>query len=123
MAVRKVVVIVLSVLMVSGIAFADMTYSVKDGKAVIVDTLADQPVQARGQNGQIVNLPAKDSITRTYDPISKADASVQIIQLTEQKNKDTVAYNKKIANINGQIDLLRAIVAELPDEVEEVIGE
>jgi hypothetical protein len=106
--------------MVASVAFG-ATFEVKDGKAVITETSLGQPVPMQGQDGKTFNVPgAKRNITTTFE-ITKEEAQMQIIQLTQQRLKVTAQLNEMIKNIDANIKMLKDIDTALPEvKVDEV---
>jgi len=117
---KKLALVLLAIIVMASTAQAAMTFEVKDNKAVIKNTLTNQAVSAMGQNGQAIKVPAKQDVTVTYDPITKEQAQMQVIQLTTQRAQVVARNNAQLKDIDDQIKLFKdidvALVATIPEE-------
>ena len=109
----KKLMLVLLMVTFCGVVFADSTYKIDSGKAVITETMTDVPVTAMGPNNQQIKIPATDAITRTYQPMDQATVGMQIAQLAQQKAQMTAAYNSQVTKIDASVALLKKIDADL----------
>jgi parvulin-like peptidyl-prolyl isomerase len=117
---KKLALVLLAIIVMASTAQAAMTFEVKDNKAVIKNTLTNQAVSAMGQNGQAIKVPAKQDVTVTYDPITKEQAQMQVIQLNTQRAQVVARNNAQLKDIDAQIKLFKdidvALVATIPEE-------
>ena len=117
---KKLALVLLAIIVMASTAQAAMTFEVKDNKAVIKNTLANQPVSTMGPNNQQVKIPAKQDVTVTYDPITKEQAQMQVIQLNTQRAQVLARNNAQLKDLDDQIKLFKdidtALVASVPEQ-------
>ena len=115
----KVIWAVLVSMLFCGVCYGAMTFEVVENKAVITNTLTNQAVSAMGPNNQAIKVPAKQDVTVTYDPITKEQAQMQVIQLNSQRAQVVARNNAQLKDIDDQIKLFKdidtALVASVPE--------
>jgi hypothetical protein len=115
----KKVALFLAMVLVCGVCFAETTFKVENGVAIVSETLGNQPVTMQGQDGKSMSVPgAKRNITTTFE-VTKEQAQMQIIQLGTQRANIIKRVNEQIDNIDAQIKLLKDIDTALPNVAEE----
>jgi hypothetical protein len=111
----KAIAVVLAIMLIAGVAFAGVTFEVKEGKAVITEITTGNPVAMPGQKGEMVNIPGATRDVTTRMEVTKEQAQVQGAQLSAQRVSLVKRFNEQIANIDAQIKLLKDIDVALPE--------
>jgi hypothetical protein len=116
----RAIAVVLAIMLIAGVAFAGVTFEVKEGKAVITEITTGNPVAMPGQKGEMVSIPGATRDITTRMEVTKEQAQMQVIQLTSQRAILLKRNNEQLVNIDAQIKLLRDIDTALPEvKVEE----